>query len=187
LESLTHDPIRTSLRASIRERGTAFKVPLDEDGDFLSHATTLDVWEGAGGIEVVQEEHPLSPHLPKDLFKKRRDKGYKLKLRFLVTCPTFVIYESKTLDDDGSKQTHYLPFMPDDMYDLITGYNLPYQWMKLRYLSPEVGSFFRKTGWDRSSRPHNMGMASLFWIHDIFPHYSLHSVHLLTAFLNSYG
>ncbi|MCJ1329427.1 hypothetical protein MMC10_006107 [Thelotrema lepadinum] len=182
VEHFIRDPIRTSLRATIREKGTSFKLPADNGREFLFNLSTLDVWEDGHATTADHVEFIPSPHLPNEIFKSNTVRK-RLKVRLLVTYPRFSVWDP---DYDGAKQVHYLPFMPDDMFDLIEGYHLPHEWLQLRYLSPEVGNYFRKTDWGKSSRPHRIGIVIHFpfsllparrydYLEDLKDHTPMHS------------
>ncbi|KAI4148642.1 MAG: hypothetical protein LQ340_005010, partial [Diploschistes diacapsis] len=158
LEHYIKDPIRASLRATIREKKTHFKLPTDNSHEYLFNLSTLDVWEDGNSTTADHVEYIPSPHLPDEIFKSNTSRK-RLKVRLLVTYPRFSVWDPNY---DGAKQVHYLPFMPHDMFDLIEGYHLPHEWLQLRYLSPEVGNYTRKTDWGKSTRPHRIGIVIHF-------------------------
>jgi hypothetical protein len=159
LEHMIRDPIRTSLRASIHERGTSFHLPIEGRRQNLFNLTTLDVWEEGTSNNVADlVDYIPSPHLPDEIFNSNESRR-RLKFRLLITWPKFSTYDP---DNDNAKQTHYLPFMPEDMYDLIEAYHLPTEWLQLRYLAPEVGNYIRQTEWASATRPRRVGLVIHF-------------------------
>ena len=160
LEAFIKNPVRSSLRASIREEETRFRLPNEFNNRFLFNLCTLDAWEdGSDSKTVVESEEYLpSPHLPDEVFRSNTSRR-RLKVRLLIVWPRFSVWNPK---NDAAKQTLYLPFMPDDIYDLIEAYHLPYDWLHLRYLSPEVGNYIRRTEWTRSKRPQRIGIVIHF-------------------------
>ena len=154
LEHYIRDPIRASLRASIKEKASAFHLPIENGRQALFNLSTLDVWEEGSGAVADHVEYAPSPHLPDEIFNSN-ERRRRLKIRLLITHPRFSTWDP---ENDSAKQTPFLPFMPEDMYDLIEGYHLPHDWLHLRYLSPEVGNYSRRTDWGKSSRPHRIGL-----------------------------
>ncbi|KIX99799.1 uncharacterized protein Z520_04435 [Fonsecaea multimorphosa CBS 102226] len=161
VEEFVVDPIRVSLLATIDDENTAYKDPNKTDRSSLFEAKTIDIWETAGrGAQIVDRSYPASRRLPPDLFEAYHPaippRGSRLALRLLCTRPALGANQTAKHDDmnpPGDRQINYLPFLAEDVQELVHQWDLnrEYTWMRLN--AREVGNFQRKTVWSFEVEP----------------------------------
>ena len=149
------DPIRVSLLATIDDEHTAYRDLYKTDRYSLFEAKTIDIWESnTRGAQILDRSYPLSRKLPKDLFEAYHPsvtRDSRLALRLLCTRPVMGGNETARYDDmsfAGDRQINYLPFLPDEVQDLIRQWDLNREFTWMRLNAREVGNFQRKTVWN---------------------------------------
>ncbi|KAJ9610819.1 hypothetical protein H2200_005596 [Cladophialophora chaetospira] len=149
------DPIRVSLLATIDDENTAYRDLDKSDRYSLFEAKTIDIWEGnSRGAQILDRSYPLSRRLPEDLFEAYHpsvSRSQRLALRLLVTRPVLAGNETTKHDNiafAGDRQINFLPFLPDDVQDLIRQWDLNREFTWMRLNAREVGNFQRKTVWN---------------------------------------
>ena len=179
------DPIRVSLFATIDDENTAYRDPHKTDRHSIFEAKTIDIWEShSRGAQILDRSYPTSRNLPEDLFEAYHPlapRDNRLALRLLCTRPMTGSNETARHDDmsvAGDRQINYLPFLPNDVQDLIRQWDLNREFTWMRLNAREVGNFQRKTVWNFEVEPPRairMGKGD--------PHFALWCAKELTLFI----
>ncbi|KAK5464663.1 hypothetical protein LTS15_001225 [Exophiala xenobiotica] len=160
VDEFVYDPIRVSLLATIDDEDTAYNDLEKVDRYSLFEAKTIDIWESnTQGVRVVDRSYPISRRLPEDLFEAYHPSvpgGGRLALRLLCTRPVLSSNQTARHNDlarADERQLNYLPFLPNEMQELIHQWDLNREYTWMRLMAREVGNFQRKTVWDDNFNP----------------------------------
>jgi hypothetical protein len=160
VDEFVYDPIRVSLLATIDDEDTAYNDLEKVDRYSLFEAKTIDIWESnTQGVRVVDRSYPISRRLPEDLFEAYHPsvpgRG-RLALRLLCTRPVLSSNQTARHNDlarADERQLNYLPFLPNEMQELIHQWDLNREYTWMRLMAREVGNLQRKTVWDDNFSP----------------------------------